>query len=278
MLGGDSIPKINETLLVSDLDGTLLDSKQQISKVNHEAIKEFKENGGLFTIATGRMLQSAMPYIDQLEINVPVILYNGAVIYHPLKDKVLMKMHLPEPKSVLELIENYSSDEEVGILLYQDNEVYAVHRNSLVEAYEDKEKVLCETFRKGILENSTIKILLISNNPTVLQSLEKAIINANFPCEMVYSENNYLEILPMNASKGTALEKLKKYLQPASLNTVCVGDNLNDLSMLQAANTGFFVENSHELLKQESFKGCVHHEEHALADIIKNHLLSSLQM
>jgi len=277
LLGGDSILKINETLLVSDLDGTLLDSKQQISKVNLEAIREFKEHGGLFTIATGRMLKSAMPYINQLDINVPVILYNGAIIYHPLEDKVLMEINLSDPKRVLELIRFQSLDKEVGVLLYHDNDVYAFQCNRLVEAYEDKEKVTCKTFREEVLENPIIKILLISNDPTTLQSLEQAIKNDNYPCEMVYSENNYLEVLPMNASKGTALDKLKKYLQPANLNTVCVGDNLNDLSMLQEANTGFFVENSHDLLKQENFKGCVHHEKHALADIIKNHLLS-LQM
>ena len=260
-------------MLVSDLDGTLLDSKQQISTENLEAIQTLKNNGGSFTIASGRMVQAAMPYIEQLKIDIPVILYNGAVIYDPVERKIMMKKSLTEPKQVMRMIKPYTALGEVGILFYHDADVYALEKNSVVRAYENKEKVVCKIFSEELLEKPIIKILMISHVPSILTQCEVMLMASNYPCELVYSESNYLEILPETASKGTALLTLQEYLQPSNFHTICVGDNLNDLSMLQAASKGFFVENSHALLKQSEFYHCVHHEQHAIADIIYNHIL-----
>ena len=68
-------------LLVSDMDGTLLNSKGKISDTNKKAIEYFVENGGVFTIATGRMRDSVREFISDLKVGLPIIIYNGAKIY-----------------------------------------------------------------------------------------------------------------------------------------------------------------------------------------------------
>ena len=67
--------------LVSDMDGTLINSNKEISKENLDAIKYFVNNGGKFTVATGRMVASVECFLDRLNLDLPAILHNGGKIY-----------------------------------------------------------------------------------------------------------------------------------------------------------------------------------------------------
>ena len=71
------------------MDGTLLPENKILSDRDKSAIKQFRKDGGKFTIATGRTLQSAEKYIKELEIELPVILYNGSLIYDTHTDDVM---------------------------------------------------------------------------------------------------------------------------------------------------------------------------------------------
>jgi len=68
-------------LMVTDLDGTLFDSRAQVSQKNMNAINEFRNNGGLFTIATGRAFSYSRFTANELELQIPAIVYNGAAVY-----------------------------------------------------------------------------------------------------------------------------------------------------------------------------------------------------
>ena len=71
----------NQLMLVSDMDDTLFDSRKHISDRNRNAIWEFQKKGGLFTVATGRSVTGLRPYQQMINIQMPVILYNGSCIY-----------------------------------------------------------------------------------------------------------------------------------------------------------------------------------------------------
>lgn len=189
-----------KNLLVSDLDGTLLDSKQQISAENLEAISTFKENGGIFTIATGRMEKAAIPYIEQLGINIPVILYNGAIIYDPINKKRIVEKHLTSPGNVLRTINSLSKFDNVAVLIYQGDEVYTIKRNHIVEKYEEKEKVTCQLFSERQLKNHIIKIMLIAE-PEILKKFETKVIEVEHSCELVYSKEIILKFCQLGYLK-----------------------------------------------------------------------------
>ena len=70
--------RLDTTLLMTDLDGTLLPSTKEILPEELEAIRQFRQQGGKFAIATGRTLQAAQRYLDRVQADVPVILFNGA--------------------------------------------------------------------------------------------------------------------------------------------------------------------------------------------------------
>src|SRR5690625_2914120 len=266
---------MRDILLVSDLDGTLLDSRQTISKQNKNAIKDFKKLGGKFTIATGRMEKSAQPYIDLLEIDIPVILYNGAVVYNHKTNKRLVDKSLKNYTPLIKLFREIAFKKKLGILIYQKGEVFTFEKNSLIMEYEIKDNVNCKLMSDENFEHPITKVLLISPERSTLQECETIIQECNYSCDLVYSESNYLEILPYTASKGNALVVLQDFLGGIkNLHTICVGDNLNDISMLEVASQGFVVENCHESMRNGKYARTLHHEKNALAHLIQKHIFS----
>ena len=69
-------------ILATDMDGTLINSNRKISEANLKAIEYFVNNGGKFTVASGRMVSSVREFIEVLKINCPTILHNGATVYY----------------------------------------------------------------------------------------------------------------------------------------------------------------------------------------------------
>lgn len=103
-------------LLVSDMDGTLLNDKRKISDDDKNAIKYFKENGGLFTIATGRMLESAGRFARELDLSLPIILYNGSKVYDYTSEKVIKEYFLEEERKVV-INKLLQENKEIGICI-----------------------------------------------------------------------------------------------------------------------------------------------------------------
>ena len=76
--------KLSDLLLVSDIDGTLMNFPAPIPPRNIEALRRFTAAGGRFSVATGRSIASARPYVEQLPVNAPCILYDLNGYYQPL--------------------------------------------------------------------------------------------------------------------------------------------------------------------------------------------------
>lgn len=269
--GGDMERK---TLLITDLDGTLLTRSQQISPENEASIRQFRESGGLFTFATGRTEAAVAKFAKQLALDIPMILYNGARISHPVTGEVLYeeKMSLPLPLWERLLAATRS---DVALLVYRDGEVYAPVRNDLLIKHEHKDGVTCRPFQPKFMTEPFNKLLFIAETMERLKELESQVRAYGVACETVFSESNYLEILPPNVSKGAALDRLVRLLDLDDVYTVAVGDNLNDVTMLQLADMGIAVDNAHPDVKQAARRIGNHHEKHAISAVVRE-LMDSL--
>ncbi|MCS7463498.1 HAD family hydrolase [Paenibacillus doosanensis] len=256
-------------LLISDLDGTLLNQTQQISPENESAIRRFMEMGGLFTLATGRMEAAVEPFVRKLGLELPVILYNGAKIVRPATNEVLYERRLTVPPGIRSLLmASLPGPEETALLVYRDGQVYAPARNEVLERHERKDGVVCLPWNDEMMDGPVTKLMLISASPEKMKGIEQAIRDSAYPCELVYSESNYLEILPPHTTKGSALTELIRLLQLDKPYTIAVGDNLNDLAMIRQADLGYAVANAHPELAAAADAVTVHHERHAIAAII----------
>lgn len=254
-------------LLISDLDGTLLDKSQRISRKNRDAVRTFKQLGGKFTLATGRIEDSVAPYIEQLEIDIPVILYNGAKIYCPQRKQELYHNQLTIERELWDCFFEMISD-DTAMLVFRNGKAYSLQHSALMKAIEQKDGIRCLEFSKETLAEPVTKLMFVSSNPGKLGSLEQKIRSSKMPCETVYSEHNYLEVLPILTSKGAAIEELVRMMQLEHHKIVAIGDHLNDLDMIQRADMGCAVANAHPRLKEAADFIAAHHERHAVASVI----------
>lgn len=270
------VDSVNKTLIITDLDGTLLNNKGEISKKNEEWIRRFKATGGLFTFATGRMEASIHPYIEKLDINIPVIVYNGAMVYCPTTKKALFEKQLyVSPEMWEQLLDN---NLEKGVFIYKDGKPFVLERNSIVDYFEAKEGITCERGELEEFVNTPVtKVLVIMKEQSrhedlpELKDLETRLVEGKFECDTVFSESNYLEILPKECSKGAALNKLVEYLNVSDLEVLALGDNLNDIPLLKTADVGIAVQNARDGLKEVADKIVKQtNDEDAIAFVIKD--------
>ena len=254
-------------LLVCDMDGTLLNSKSKVSKENKEALERFVEGGGLFTVATGRMEISVIPYLSDLPVNVPAILYNGAAIYDFGKNKILWEDNLQPGviNPIKQVIERFPG---IGVEFFHGGRAYFVKQNEFTEAH-----MIRENFKPVITEVDEVPLpwfkSILAWDPKKLREVEEFLNGFHEPFTQVYSEPQFLELLNLNASKGNALKVLTQMLGISKSSVIAMGDNLNDVELIREADIGIAVENAHSRLKAIADICCAHHDRNAVSEVIE---------
>src|SRR5699024_3860678 len=155
--------------LVTDLDGTLLNSNHEISEYNYKQIKQFQQKNGLFTFATGRMNESVYQFIKELNITIPVITYNGAQVFCPLENKVIYERSFVLSKEMYNQLVEASFAE---VLFYYNDQAFALRQGDLIKEFEQKEKVTCKLMQSEEIPNKVTKIMLLSHDRGKLEELE----------------------------------------------------------------------------------------------------------
>ena len=240
--------KYDGILLCSDLDGTMVDSNGVISKGNIDAIEYFKENGGRFSLCTGRSPQ----YAKRLEgkgviCNAPIVALNGAMIYDLQKDKKLY-----ENPIALERMKDIDSFVRENKRHY---DIVHFHSKKDVESYDQIED--------GILYKIVFSCKSVEDAKEIRSKLEKKYTDRFL---VVNSWNVGIEILDEKSTKGECVLKMKKLLDFDKI--VCVGDYENDISMLLNADISYAVANAIPEAKKAATKVTVSNNENALAAII----------
>ncbi|MDE7104905.1 MAG: Cof-type HAD-IIB family hydrolase [Ruminococcus sp.] len=244
---------ITRVMLLSDMDGTLLNSKKQINDIDRKAIEKFTSLGGKFTVATGRTIQSFKQYQSILDLKIPVIMYNGALIYDYITDKILYSKPLPEVSremtaEIMRFIPDAGGEvvRTDGTYIFSDNEYEILHTS------------LCKIIPKymaidEIPEGEWLKVLfaLAPEDIPYLEILVKQ-LGYDKKVDFVRSANIFLEMLPKGVSKGSALNEYRKLDGMEDFTFIAVGDFDNDIEMIQSADLGVCPANSEESVKRKS--------------------------
>jgi len=260
--------KLAGYMLVTDMDGTLLDSGKQISGENRAAIERFVAQGGLFTLATGRIASSVQRYADTLPLCAPAIVYNGAIIYDFAQGKPIWQRTLDKEQAIPALKRLMERFPELGVEIYSGEEPYFLKENGMTDHHRRMEhftRPLTPNIEE--LTEPWFKVLT-AWEPARLDEVQNYVMEHEAHLTWVRSDDKYLEILPDGATKGHALEHLMELTGIERDKCIAMGDHLNDLEMIKRAGIGIAVANAHELLLEASNRTCCHHNEHALADVI----------
>lgn len=247
-----------KSLILTDLDGTLLSSEQKISDYSAEVINKLIESGMLFTYATARSFSSAGKITGRLNIKLPVATYNGAFLVDHATGKVLEACLLD--KEQIEPILAALEDEHVYPLVYAF--VDGQERISWIEGSETAGIVTYLNSRKGDKRQrpvSSYKDLFLGDifhmtiigTKTETEAL-RPIFNANkhiyyHILEDVYSSEHWLEVIRHDATKEQAALKLKKFVGAEKI--ISFGDNVNDIPMFKVSDECYAVLNAKDELK-----------------------------
>jgi Cof subfamily protein (haloacid dehalogenase superfamily) len=256
-------------LIVSDIDGTLVNSSRQISERTKVAIRKFQSLGGVFAIATGRIEESTKSYYDELQLSSPAILYNGAKIVELRNNNCLMENILEEEhfRQAVKLL----SELDCSAIVYSSGKAYIRRMNDTIKTYMEKDRVMCiqvDDFMSCI-EGKPNKILIIGNNSIFEKFLKAFESVCRVKPNTVRSEVNYLEILPRNTSKGEALKNLAELLSIPMEQIAAAGDNMNDFEMLKEAGLGIAVSNAAPKLLDAADLIAKSNDEDGVAEIIE---------
>lgn len=251
--------KYSHILLCSDLDGTLLDSRGELSAENIDAIERFCAEGGKFCISTGRLPSHLLQFVDKDFFNCPIICSNGAAIYDFSCDKVLYERTLGEKMGeVAEFIaQNCAHILESTFFVNLEKFIYKGFGESIEQIRE-------------VIKNPAYKLVMHMDTPenTIrLRDMLRERFSEYF--NFARSWNTGLEVLNKYATKGDTVRVLKKILGGDYIS-VCVGDYENDITMVEKADFGCAVANAVPELKAVADRTICSNDEHAIKYIVEN--------
>ena len=266
-------------LIACDMDGTLLNSDKQLSEKNIEAVKRLKAAGVLFVIATGRHDSMIKPFLEELHIEMPVISCNGALVREPFHDKLYSVTPIERDTAlkVAEICRTRGTDYHI----YCHNMIYGESLTGKIKYYYDLNQSLSERdqvefcidkdYKNFILntEEELLKVLILSDNPDELSSIEKE-INSETGLTPFLSDNDLLDTMQNGITKAYALEQLINKLGISVEETAAIGDQFNDLDMIRFAGTGIAMANAVPAVKEAaSFVTAASNDESGVAEAIE---------
>ena len=261
--------KFSGILLCTDLDDTLLTTDKKISDNNRRAIDYFKSEGGLFTFATGRVPHGAKLMLEYINPNAPMVCFNGAGIYDFAKDKLVWAAHLDKDAvKVLEFVEELFP--QAGIEVCSADKIYFAKMNHVVWEHKTIEHFPDLFANYHDITEPWSKVLFMTE-PETVPLVKEALLNSEFADKysFVRSSPNYYELLPKGASKGGGLIELARILGIPREKTIGVGDNENDLTLVQMAGAGVAVANAVDMVKRAADYITVDNNSSAIAAVIR---------
>lgn len=242
---------MDSKILFLDLDGTLLNDQKDCTEKNRRAMERAIARGHRLVITSGRPLKSALLQAERLGLageGCYVIAYNGAVLYDCSHRKEIFRKALPL-EAVYRIFDE-ANRRRVHIQTYRGE-------NVIVEPGNDNETVrrycslagmsfqVVEDIRRALAEPPVKALLIDFQDRNSIEAMKQWIcaqMQGSVDC--CFSSQSYLEVVPAGVNKGCAVTTLCQKLGIAVRNAVAVGDEANDISMLQAAGVGVAMQNA----------------------------------
>lgn len=269
---------INYRLIVSDFDGTLITSKHAVPKKVRAAINGYVSRGGIFAVCTGRMLCSILPRVREMGLKGLVAAYQGTVIAEIESGKIIRNggMSFEETADICRVTESLG----YRLNVYSDSTLYTSidKDNRRLKLYESITGVTANNVGGIPVSQFVLQNRLKCQKVTVLVKPEEReelygnllkTLGGRF--DVTCSADVLVEVSPAGDNKGAALGYIAQYYNIPLSSTVAVGDNLNDLPMIEAAGCGVAVGNADERLKRVADDVTVTNDNCAVAEVIKKY-------
>ena len=242
-------------LYVSDLDGTLLRSDQVTSDYTNQVINTLVDKGMLFSYATARSLITAKKVTMGIQAKIPLIVYNGAFVIDNVTEEILIANYFDD--TVFTLLDDLFNNNIYPIVYsyIKGSEKFSfvpeLCTKGMNKFIESRNGDVCTNAVSSLAELKLGNVFYItciddSEKLKPLYNKYKDTYHCVFQKD-IYTEHQWLEIMPKSASKANAIKQLKEYLDCEKV--VAFGDGTNDIDMFQLADEAYAVENAVDELK-----------------------------
>ena len=266
---------MQQKLIVTDIDGTLLNSSKQLLPETQETIDLLFEKGHQFALATGRMHAAAKIVGSKLDYDGFLISCNGAVVKHLKTNEKIFEVPLEEDW-IIRIVEKCRSY-HAYFHLYNEEVIFAEERKHLSQMYADlmpslPEQVRFEVrFSDDVLEDSKgyaiHKIGVFHEDPQIFQELI-AYFEGLDAIDSCKSLDTSFDIMAKGVTKATGVAALSKHLRIPKECIIALGDNENDMAMLAYAGTGVAMGNAEDKVKKVADQVTGSNDETGWADAV----------
>jgi len=251
-------------LIASDLDGTLIDNKHLIPEGNLRAIDDLKKANIPFVVCTGKTYSVSKDICKHLNANFGIFGNGSQVIDLSTGEEISRQtLTLDEIKSCFYVSQKY----DMHVHAYTENGIVTTNleymdlRNSILFPDQIKFEIVDNVLNYIQKQNATVFKLIFSSSSNLSEVKKELEFRTNltithitktgkYKDKIIDKEYEYLDIAPLNVTKGNGLKLLSEYLELSKDEILSVGDNINDIDMFQASGISVAVNNAYDEVKQ----------------------------
>lgn len=263
-------------MLVLDLDDTLLTDDHCISERNRKRLIEAQQQGVYVVLASGRPTAAMMQYARELNLEQFgsfIISFNGAIITDVKNNKTIFEQSLT--KEQIHDLHDFSKNNKLHIITYKNNHIITDTESQ----YIDVERALTGMRIKKVpcfkteMDQSAVKCILLQE-PTYLKSIEPLLKNARQNLSISISKPFFLEVVPHGVDKAASIHRLAQKLNIKQEEIIAVGNAGNDLSMIEYAGLGVWVDNVTPELRDKADVIVASNNNDGVAEVVERFILS----
>lgn len=267
-------------MLVCDFDGTLYTDDFKVTDETINAVKKYKEAGGIFVIATGRLYQAIKPFAKLFDLTNEIITYQGSGVFDLKTDKLLMSNEINKELAVQ--VYSYLYDKYSLVtspILFYDDKCIVEEENQFNQLFASIVKVPLVTVGKKLNEYvdennlNARKILSLTENSVLRDVINDLTQKFGDKLNINQSSKGLIELVDKNASKGNAVKWIAERLGIKREEICAIGDAENDNSMLIYAGFGVAMGNAMPETKAVADYVCDTNNNDGVAKVINDIIL-----
>jgi Cof subfamily protein (haloacid dehalogenase superfamily) len=263
-------------MLVVDMDDTLLNDNHIISDENTVMLMKAQELGVYVVLASGRPTSAMIDYAKYLQCdlnNSYMISFNGSSITDLKEDKVIFEQALT--KEQIHSLYDFSKENNTHIITYLDGKIISERHSEYIDVEKNitgLELVIVPDFKVAVT-TSAVKCILLEE-PSYLKEVEAKLKVSNPELSVCMSKPFFLEAAPNGIDKGAAIRILAEKLNILQSEIIAVGNAGNDLTMVQYAGLGVWVDNVEPELRGFGDVIVASNNDHGVAEVVRRFILN----
>jgi Cof subfamily protein (haloacid dehalogenase superfamily) len=260
-------------MLVLDMDDTLLTDDHKISDENKEMIFQARIKGVHVILASGRPTAAMTSFAKELKLDSYMISYNGAVITDLKDDTTLFEQTLT--KEQIHELYDYSLKSKTHIITYLDGKVLSESDSEYIDVELNitglKHNKVADF--KAEVNSAAVKCILLEE-PTYLKEVEKDLKAAMPHLSVSMSKPFFLEVAQNGIDKAASIKILAEKLDILQSEIIAVGNAGNDLTMIEYAGLGVWVDNVDPELRDKADVVVASNNNHGVAEVVRRFILN----